>query len=159
MSAAQTFIPSVPDTDEAVLVDLPVFGSEPSTEHPIPDSQADVGAEDWQGTLGLVERAAALIKSYEQRLRELEEETRQYMLRTEGEKERLNERSQDLENQVEHLESVLSHTSDELHETKTIASETSKKLRDTETRLAEANAQIKLCGSYRRQVEEMLGAI
>lgn len=159
MSAAQTFIPSVPDTDEAVLVDLPVFASEPSTEHLIPDSQADVGAEDWQATLGLVERAAALIKSYEQRLRELEEETRQYMLRTEGEKQHLNERNQDLENQVEHLESVLSHTSDELHETKTIASETSKKLRDTETRLAEANAQIKLCGSYRRQVEEMLGAI
>jgi septal ring factor EnvC (AmiA/AmiB activator) len=81
------------------------------------------------------------------------------MLRTEDEKQLPQDRNHDLKNQVEHLESVLSHTSDKLHVTKIIVSETSKKLRDTETRLAEANAQVKLCGSYRRQVEEMLGAI
>jgi septal ring factor EnvC (AmiA/AmiB activator) len=159
MSAAQTFIPSGLENDDAQFLDLPFFGPEPSTKLATPDTHSATVAGDWQATLGLVQRAAALIKSYEQKLRIIEEETHEYMLRNEDEKQRLNERNQDLEKQVAHLESALSHTADELHETKRVATEFGTKLRDTESRLEEANAQIKVCTSYRRQVEEILGAI
>jgi septal ring factor EnvC (AmiA/AmiB activator) len=145
------------DHDEALLIDIPSERSETSTA--IVTASHGGSAGEWPVAIRMVERAAGLIKDYEQKLRSLEENTRAYMLRVTAEQERSRERTLELEGQLEHLESVLTHTTDELRETRLEATQTNLKLRSTEVRLAEAEAEISRGAAYAMQVEMLLGDI
>jgi len=156
-AAAQTPRPALEDRDEDMLIDVPNARSATSTAIVATHDRPISG--EWPVAIKMVERAANLIRDYEQKLRSLEEETRAYMLRVTAEQEQSRERTRELERQLEHLESVLTHTTDELRETRLEATQTGLKLRNAESRLAEAEEELRRSAAYARQVGQLLGAI
>lgn len=121
---------------------------------------------NWPGALKLVERAAAMIKDYEQKLRDVEADTRAFMQRVDEEQSRqlayiasLETNVASLEANVSELEERIQETDAALHDAKIEAWEAKLKLRSTETRALEAEAETQRSNAYVRRVEELLREI
>jgi chromosome segregation ATPase len=140
--------------NETLLIDVPAIHSERSTAVTT-TTDGNTGGE-WPVAIKMVERAAGRIKDYEQKLRSLEEDTRAYMVRVTAEQEQALAQKLKMESRLEHLESVLTHTTEELHETRLEANQASRRLKETEARLAE---EIRQGSAYARQVEALLGGV
>ncbi|RZI59406.1 MAG: hypothetical protein EOP94_02790 [Zymomonas sp.] len=114
---------------------------------------------NWPSAMKLVERAAATIKDYERKFKDVEADTRAFMQRVEEEQARLHAYIASLEANVAELETRAQETDAALHDVKIEAWETKLKLRSTETRLAEAEAETQRANGYALRVGELLGEI
>jgi chromosome segregation ATPase len=123
-------------------------------------------ASNWPGAIKLVERAAAMIKDYEQKFKDVEADARAFMQRVDEEQSRLHAyiaslegTIADLESNVASLEARGQETEAALHDVKIEAWEVKLKLRSTETRALEAEAETQRSNAYVRRVEELLRGI
>ena len=123
-------------------------------------------ASNWPGAIKLVERAAAMIKDYEQKFKDVEADARAFMQRVDEEQSRLHAYIASLESGIVDLQASVAaleergqETEAALHEVKIEAWEAKLKLRSTETRALEAEAETQRSNAYVRRVEELLREI
>jgi hypothetical protein len=114
---------------------------------------------NWPGALKLVERAAAMIKDYEQKFKDVEADARAFMKRVDEEQARLHAYIGSLEANIAELEERALETDTALHDVKIEAWEAKLKLRSAETRAQEAEAETQRSSAYVRRVEELLREI
>ena len=117
---------------------------------------AKLPSSNWPGAINLVERAAATIKEYEQKFKDVEADARAFMKRVDEEQSRLHAYIASLETTVAKLEERAQETDAALHDVKIEAWEAKLKLRSAETRAQEAEAEIQRSNAYVRRVEELL---
>jgi hypothetical protein len=141
-----------------VLIDVPA--PQASTATAIVVAEADIQlTPEWPGAIRMVERAASLIKDYEQKLRDIEDETRAYALKAAEEQDRARQQIRQLEDIISHLETVNAQTSDELSESRIQIMDGDIRERELHARLALADEEIRRGDASMRRVEELLGDI
>jgi hypothetical protein len=141
-----------------VLIDVPAPQVSNATAVVIAEADTQLTPE-WPDAIRMVERAAGLIRDYEQKLRDIEDETRAYAAKVADEQDRARQQIRQLEDIITHLETVNAQTSDELSESRIQILDGDIRERDLHARLALAEDEIRRGDAYMRRVGELLGDI
>jgi hypothetical protein len=141
-----------------VLIDVPAPQASTATAIVVAENNIQLTPE-WPDAIRMVERAAGLIKDYEQKLRDIEDETRAYAAKVADEQDRARQQIRQLEDIISHLETVNAQTSDELSESRIQIIAGDIRERELHARLASAEDEILQGDVYMRRVGELLADI
>lgn len=146
--------PSPPTGTGAVALSTPVTDMRPVALTPAPD--APLADSDFQGSVRMVEQAAAVIADYERRFHDIEVDARAFISRIDEEQQRLLTYVASLEMEVAAAQERGRRAEAALEDVRLQAWEERLMRRHAETRAADAEAEVERCETYLRRVYEVL---
>lgn len=146
--------PAVPDPSTAPA--SPPIGSTPEAGQALLVTEDAPPPAGPAGSIRIIENAAARIRDYEQRFRDIEIDARAFVARIDEEQERLMAYVATLETEVDAAEDRGRRAETALDEARLQAWEERLMRRHAETRAADAEAEAEKCQTYLRRVYDVL---